>query len=798
MVQATSTARAPLLGISLISAASISLEILLLQVFSVVEWHHFAYMVISIALLGFGASGTFVYLTQSAQLPRYRMFFIAYTVAFALLVPVTLVLVQRIPYNSLEFLWDRRQWLYILLVYLLLALPFFVAGTCVCLSLRRFENEAGRVYGADLVGAGVGATAIVLAMFAWPPDVLVRVVGWVALLASVAAWLRLGRPLTPWLLGVPAIAALLAFVPASWLRLEMSEFKAERQQLEMPGSERIAARWSPLGVVSVLAPGEVALRYAPGLSLTSHAKIPPQLALFVNGDGPGAITEWDGDEKNLRYLGELTTAVPYEMLDRPASVLIIGASDGDAILQAIVHGVGSVDVVELNPAVIDSLTDEVADRWSWRELSARVRFHNAEARSWLRHSDARYELIVVPLSGSRASTGPGLHGMMENYLLTVEGVSELVRHLAPEGALAVSDWLSLPPRAGLRLIDTAGLSLREFGTDDPRDHVAMVRDWQTFSLVITRAALDAETMARIRRFAAAQRFDIAVGPGTDPGTSNRYHVLAVDYFHDAAESLLGEGRESFLERYKFDVRATRDDRPYFANFFKWSSLEEILALRAVGGAALLEWGYPVLVLTFLQALAAGLIFILLPLAFARRAEGRFSPVALYFAAIGFAFMFVEIGFIQKFALLLGHPLYSTPLVLASFLMFAGIGSRVSERLPVQKTHWPFVAIVVLSASYLSLWPFVFRHLGGVGVAGQIAASVALIAPLAFVMGMPLPLGVRWVSSKVDEWIPWAWAVNGCASVAGAVLAMLVALHAGFVVLILGALGLYVVALAVRL
>lgn len=795
--------RAPLLGISLISGASLALEILLLQIFSVIEWHHFAYMVISVALLGFGASGTFVYLTQSFQLPRYRVFFMAYTMTFALLVPVTFVLVQRIPYNSLEFLWDRAQWFYLLLVYLLLALPFFIVGSCVCLSLRRFKNQAGRVYGADLFGAGGGAIAVVLAMFVLPPDVLMRIIAGVALLATAAAWTRFARPLEVWLLALPMIAAALVFMPQSWFRLEMSEYKAERQQLELPGSARIATRWSPLGVVSVLTPGDVALRHAPGISLMSDVIVPQQLAIYGNGDGPDALTRWGGDEAALRYLGELTSAAPYQILDRPGEALIVGASGTDPILQAVLYGVSSIDVVELNPSLIELLTDTLADRWAWREIEPRVHFHNAEARSWLRRSDHLYDLIVLPLVGSRASAGPGLHGMMENYLLTVEGMTELMRHLSPEGVLVISQWLSLPPRGALRLIDTTGVALRESGVDTPADHIVMVRGWQIGTVLVGRAPFDIRAMQKIRTFAASRRFDLAVGPGVGAEMANRYHILANDYFHGAARSLLGEDRETFLENYKFDVRATRDNRPYFSNFFKWSSLREILALRTVGGAALLEWGYPILVLTFVQALAAGLIFIALPLVRARRGgggrgEGRFSPIALYFGAIGFGFMFVEIGFIQKFVLLLGHPLYAIPLVLASFLLFAGIGSRASERLSLQAIHWPFAAIVALAALYLVSWPWVFNRLGAVGVPWQIVASVALIAPLAIAMGMPLPLGLRRVASTADDWIPWAWAVNGCASVAGAVLAMLIALHAGFVVLIMAALGLYLVALAVRL
>ena len=149
------------------------------------------------------------------------------------------------------------------------------------------------------------------------------------------------------------------------------------------------------------------------------------------------------------------------------SDLIVGASGTDPILQAVHHGVSAIDVVELDRSLIDLLTDTLADRWAWREIEPRVRFHTAEARSWLRRGEGRYDLIVLPLTGSRASAGPGLHGMMENYLLTVEGMSELLQRLSPVGVLVSTHWLSLPPRGTLRFIDTAGIALRESGVDSP-------------------------------------------------------------------------------------------------------------------------------------------------------------------------------------------------------------------------------------------------------------------------------------------------------------------------------------------
>jgi hypothetical protein len=387
---------------------------------------------------------------------------------------------------------------------------------------------------------------------------------------------------------------------------------------------------------------------------------------------------------------------------------------------------------------------------------------------------------------------------MENYLLTVEGLSVLLEHLKPGGILSVSQWQTLPPRAELRLIETARHALKLLGVTEPARHVVMIRSWQTVTILVSRQPFSPDAMQQVRDFCLARQFDLAAGPDVEPEEANQYNILAEDFYHKGANALLGENPEAFLADYKFDVRATHDDRPYFSNFFRWESLREILALRTVGGAALLEWSYPLLVLTFVQALLAGLVFILLPITLVRRTGRGMASVVLYFGAIGFGFMFVEIGFIQKLVLLLGHPLYSIPVVLASFLVFAGIGSRISQQLPLTRARLPFFVLIAVSVVYLMGWPLAYEWLAGTTEITQVLVSVLLLAPLAFTMGMPLPLGVRRIAEKTDRLIAWGWAINGSASVAGAVLATIIAVHAGFAVLITAALALYALAASVRL
>jgi hypothetical protein len=243
-------------------------------------------------------------------------------------------------------------------------------------------------------------------------------------------------------------------------------------------------------------------------------------------------------------------------------------------------------------------------------------------------------------------------------------------------------------------------------------------------------------------------------------------------------------------------------------------LPELLSLKEQGSLPLLEWGYPVLVATLAQAVFASLLLIAVPAAWLTRrgaAQDKRVPVAesrrrvlAYFLAIGFAFMFIEIAFIQKFVLLLAHPLYAVAVVLFSFLLFAGIGSACSRRLrgaagstgghPVTKA---VLGIGVAAALCLALLPWLFQHAMGLRDVARIAIAMALIAPLAFFMGMPFPLGLAWVEAADARLVPWAWAINGCASVTGAVLATLLAIHVGFNAVILAALGLYAVAAASR-
>jgi hypothetical protein len=284
--------------------------------------------------------------------------------------------------------------------------------------------------------------------------------------------------------------------------------------------------------------------------------------------------------------------------------------------------------------------------------------------------------------------------------------------------------------------------------------------------------------------------------------ANRFNVLPEPYLYDGTLRLLGDAPADFIERYKFHIAPATDDRPYFFHFFKWSAFQEMLALRTQGGAGLIEWGYLILTGTLVQATVIGAVLILLPLSVIRprwpRGAGR--RMGAYFFLLGLAFLFVEMAFIQKFILFLSHPLYSVAVVLSGFLVFAGFGSAWSARL-VRRAETSkrspltliVIAIVAIALVYLVLLPLLFARFVGLADPLKVGMSLMLIAPLALLMGMPFPIGLARVANEAAGFVPWAWGINGFASVVSASLATLLAIEFGFTAVIVLALLLYVAA-----
>ncbi len=794
----------PLLAVGVLSAAALAFEVLLLRLFAIVQWHHFASLAISVALLGIGAAGTAVTLARRHLVAWFPFSFAGAAAAFAVTAVLCFAAAQRVPFNALEIAWNSAQLFGLGAVYLLLFVPFFFAATALCVAYSAFAEHPGRaalvarIYGADILGAGFGSLGLLALLYVLHPADALRVIpvlGFAA--ATLAAW-----PASRVAAASLVVAALALFVllPARFFELVPSEYKDLRQALRVKGARVVAERSSPLGVVTAVESPLAPIRYAPGLSLNAASGPPEQMGLFVDGQAAGAVSRYDGDLAPFAHLKDMTSALPYRLLERPR-VLVLGAGSGGDILQARVLGAREVDAVELDRQLV-ALVEEDLAAFSGRPFSAPgVHLHVAEARGFVAASEKRYDLIQVALLDAFGTGAAGLGSLAESHLYTVEAIDAYLGRLAPGGLLAVTRWVSLPPRDALRFFSSVVKTLEGRGVSAPGESLAMIRGWSTATVLVKNGAFAAPEIAAIRAFADEHSFDVAYVAGITAAEANRHNVLERDDFFLAAQALLGADRAAFIDDYKFDLSPTTDDRPYFFHFFKWSTFHEFRRMREQGVLPPLDLGYLVLVLALAQATLASAFLVLLPLVLAgtRRAVAAAPAlrrrVPVYFLALGLGFMAVEIPFLQRFTFFLSHPATAAAVVLAAFLVFAGLGARFSARL-ASGTRWPFGAICALALLYAVLLPPLLAALMSLAQAWKVLLTVLLIAPLAFCLGMPFPLGLAAVAARAAPLVPWAWGINGFASVVATLLATLLAIHIGQSAVILLAVGLYALAASV--
>ena len=783
-----------LAAVAVLSAAALGYEVLLTRLFSIVQWHHFAFVVISVALLGFGASGTFLLVLGERIRTGIEPFLALAALGFALAAPVCFVIAERVPFNVLDAPWSPGSLGWLLVIELLLAIPFFFAATGIGRALVVFRHRLSRVYAADLAGGGVGAAASVGVLYLVPAERALDFVCGLGALAGAVAVGGSGRSprRRSLLLLCGAVLVLAGFGVTGELRI--SPFKPLPQALRVTGAELVETRSGPLGMVSAVENREVPFRSAPGLSLLARAPVPEQVAVFVDAAGPLAIVRHDASSPPPEYLEDLTSALPYRLVDRP-KVLVLGAGGGAAVLQALGAGARSVGAVELQPHVVGMVRGRYRDFSGAVYEHPRVSIYIADPRAFVEATRDEYDLIQVVALGSGIA---GLHALETHRLLTVESVRAVISRLSAAGVAAFTVRTRLPPRDGVRLFATVLEASQAESIGSPGEHIAWIRSWSTTTLVVGRAPLSGSQVDAVRAFAGARAFDLVHVPGIAPAEANRFNVLDRPSFHEAAQRLLGGAREAFVRDYKFDVRPATDDRPYFWSFFRWAHAPEVLGLSRRGGIGLLDIGYLALPAALVQAVAASAALILLPLLALRGERGgaRRWPALGGFFCIGLAFLLIEIAFIGRFTIILSHPVHALVVVLAAFLLFAGAGSYLSARRGAGASiTGPVIAIAVIATIYALISPWLTGALIGAPPAVKIAAAFALIAPLATLMGMPFPRALARLNAVDPSLLPWAWGINGCASVIGAVLATLLGIHFGHTAVMLAGVVLYLVAAA---
>ena len=584
------------------------------------------------------------------------------------------------------------------------------------------------------------------------------------------------------------------------LQLQITPYKGLSQLLQIHGTEIVAQKTSPLGLIQVVRSNDIPLRHAPGLSLTATQEPLPQLGVFTDGDNMTVLTHYPNKREQLAYLDQMTSALAYHLrkIDR---LLVIGVGGGSEVLQARYHEVASIDGVELNPQIIALVNEDFGAFTGHLYQRPGIHIHAGEVRDYLDHSNEHYDLIQLALVDTFNASASGLYALNESYLYTLEALQTYISHLQPDGYLALTRWIKLPPRDSLKLFASLVEAMQRDGISDPHRRLLMIRSWQTSTILLKNGVFTAQEIAAAETFCRQRSFDLAYAPAMQVQQANQFNQLPSALFYQATNALLGTDRDKFLSEYKFNLQPATDDRPYFHQFFKWSSLNEILSLRDQGGMALIEWGYITLIATLFIAIVFSILLIILPVWILQRRSTllRYNVkrrnVLLYFFAIGLAFLFMEIALMQKFILFLHHPVLSITVTLTAFLLFSGLGSDwvgrfVRQYRPSVVLKFAIVGITLIGLGELLLLSYVFAALASLQIGVKIIISLLLIAPLAFCMGMPFPLALGSLALNAKQYIPWAWAINGCASVISAVLATILAIRYGFTWVIVMAIMLY--------
>lgn len=775
-------------GVALVAAATLIQQVVLTRIFSVVQWYHFAFMAVGLGLLGFGVSGTA--LAVIPALSRVPLRTAAWS-ALAILpsVALALLMITVVPFDAYLIALEPRQSVYLAAQVTALMLPFFFGGLVTGTVLAGFPEAAGGLYAASFLGAAGGALAAVPLL-----EALGGAGGMIASAAVAAAggailwWAVYRRALAVPVLAAALLAALTAIASTVPVDLPISPYKALSQLRRLPDARVEFSRWNAISTVDVVR--SAAIRSAPGLSYTFPG-VPPSLpGLTVDGEGVRGLPA----RVDSSFTDYLPTAVAYRL--RPGRALIVGV--GLEVLDALQHGMPHITVLESNPLVVEAarkFADDILDGSSkgsaYQIRQPLVQMIAEHPRPYLRRASNRFDVIQIPPQESFQVVASGAFSLTEHYLYTVESFRDYLLRLTPGGLLAVTRWIQTPPSEEIRVWAAAVLALEQLNAGGASSLIAL-RSFNTMTVLIKPDGFTPADVAVVRAFAASRRFDVTYAPGLGPADSNRYNVMRVDLHREAFTAVLDPtSRAAFLRAYPFEVRPVRDDQPFFFHFFRWRQVPQILSnlgrtWQPFGGG-----GYLVLLvlLGIVAILGAGLILTPLRVLGAvptpRPTPGRRWPVLAYFLTLGLAYLFVEIPLLQQMILVLGSPTYAAAAVLCGLLIASGVGSLLVPRLD----RWMLAALAVLAVATGGIaWalPRIVNAALGLPLSGRLAVLAAVVFPPGVLMGTPFPAGIRLLGRIDPRLIPWAWGINGCASVVGSILAVMVALEWGFrAVLLLG-------------
>ena len=750
-------------GIFLIALSGLVLEVSITRIFSAAIWYHFAFVAVSVALVGLGASGLVVQHRVKKLKGKWAENLTIFSAwGITIFIPITLFVMHALV----------SQVIYLPLFMVLFSVPFFLVGIIISAAFNAFASVAGRLYAADLIGASAGALLVVLFLVLTGGEGATLIVG---LIAAIGATIfsRIAKNIKKTVVSLFFVAFAISLI---FLNYVMQIFAIPTDPTaqkdlpiylrEHPGSKIVKTEWNSFSRIDVVEGG------TGGEGLVAK--------VFIDGGAGTNIISWDGNAESRQELSTWMQYLPFKMMQDP-KVLVIGSGGGRDVVASLVSGSKDVTSVEINPIIyetVKSYGDEAGNVYSHEHVRSFV----DEGRSFITRSSEKYDIIYVPFVDTWASVSSGGLSVSENFLYTLEGFQQYYDHLTDRGKIVTVRWLIDAPR----FISTYAKLLEQNGIpqDQLHRHLIMVtadsytQDPSVTMVIFSKSPFTDEEISFLSQ--SFSQYDYK--PILIPGQIMREPYSAL---------LKGEiNLDQFYNMFDTKVYPVTDDNPYFLSFEKpLPSAVEILLYASIGIVA---------------------IFLLVPFAWMRRtreeeeagskiSELRIATVIPYFAALGLGFILIELALLQKLILLMGNPTMTFALLLFTLLISSGSGSLISSRIAknnMKNLIFVIGGIAALGISYVLFLPPIIYSTIAESIEVKAAVSIAILAPIGFLMGMPLPTGMRLLKVHRPDYIPWMWAINGAFSVLGAVLAIALGIMYGSsLAMILGIL-IYLIALGI--
>ncbi len=800
------------LALLLTSTALLNLEISFTRFFSFTIWYHFAYLTISVALLGFGSTGALVAAFPQFVARRGERFLVTALVLAAMFTIGGLCFLAQFPIEVENLVHKPLKFSASLLVYyFVVGAPFLLSGFAISVPFAAYPNAMGRLYFWDLLGAAAGcAITVWLIELFTVPGLIFASAGILLMAAAAIAWSG-GRAGPSVRLAAAGTLVLVLAAPAGHLLpVSITSSKHLASYLAaapgVPPFEQRADRmskWTAINRVDAFGwdtPSPKSWWSGIGVGKSFHGEFPQVSRLAYDGSNGSDVYEFHGDiDREFEFLDHHLLTLPYLLLDKP-NVVAIGVGGGVDLFNAIKHGARHVTGVELQSETVKLLHDRLRTFNSGFYDRGDVTLVAGEGRHFMRRTNDTFDLVQITAVDTFAAQAAGAYVLAESYLYTVEAMEDYLRRLGPDGIVTVVVGDLSPPDELPPLITRLGLiglrALERSGVDDPGANIVIVeatdegRAAHNESALVKKTPFTAAQIARISEFAAENGFRVVYAPGM--ADSRLSPILGRDE----------QARRREIDASRFNVDATYDSNPFFYNIARWKNLSPNSGIYFIMPGSFI--GQVVLLLMVVQSTLLGAALVIAPLLLGARSGVRGAGIAgylAYFLALGVGFMFLEISFVQTFVLFLGSPTYALSVTIFSLLLFSSLGSLFSGRFasrpePVLQRLAPALAVVIVVYTFgLSRLFDAALHLE---LASRILIAVAAQMPIGLMLGMFMPLGIACIARENPRLVPWAWGVNGVGSVTATTLAVLIAMSAGFRTVSLLAAAIYLAGTALLL